>query len=380
MVSSILLLFFFSTLAQASPYPDPDADPAQLLILKLEESDRFLVDGDDVNIQLIPDHEKDLGLPSAESSNDHQLVEITKEASEFNGLDANPKALTILDMINQQEPDADGRKCVNKTMMRRETEYDEVLRCDHSYDERCHTTYVTSFEPHQEEECDEKFRKVCMISNEQKAVTEMVEECTTPLVPDCERENIPDVCRTVYDTVCDTKQVGYEVEEQFPNCTTVNMEKCEDVTIGLITENRCEVWPVQQCSVENRTVTHSNPKTECRKEPRELCAPGDCPLVEVIILFRNTVKTLSTVQGGRVCANKMKTVVVDSPVEECDMEPQQVCRQTTKLVPQLKPALECVQVPKEVCATSKINPKVIMIPYIQKWCFKPEEVSPRLLV
>ena len=86
-------------------------------------------------------------------------------------------------MINQQEPDADGRKCVNKTMMRRETEYDEVMRCDHSYDERCHTTYVTSFEPHQEDECDEKFRKVCMISNEQKAVTEMVEECTTPLVP-----------------------------------------------------------------------------------------------------------------------------------------------------------------------------------------------------
>ena len=183
MVSSILLLFFFSTLAQASPYPDPDADPAQLLILKLEESDRFLVDGDDVNIQLIPDHEKDLGLPTAGSSNDHQVVEITKEASEFNGLDANPRALTILDMINQQEQDADGRKCVNKTMMRRETEYDEVMRCDHSYDERCHTTYVTSFEPHQEEECDEKFRKVCMISNEQKAVTEMVEECTTPLVP-----------------------------------------------------------------------------------------------------------------------------------------------------------------------------------------------------
>ena len=118
-------------------------------------------------------------------------------------------------------------------------------------------------------------------SNEQKAVTEMVEECTTPLVPDCDRANIPEVCRTVFDTVCDTKQVEYEAEEQLPSCTTVNMEKCKDVTIGLITENKCEVWPVQQCSVENRTVTHSQPRTECRKEPRELCAPGDCPLVEV---------------------------------------------------------------------------------------------------
>ena len=158
MVSSILLLLFF--LAQA--YPEPHADPAQLLILKLEESD-----GDEVNIQLIPDHEKDLGLPTAGSSNDHQLVEITKKASEFNGLDANPRALTILDMINQQEPDADGQKCVNKTMMRRETEYDEVLRCDHSYDERCHTTYVTNYESQQEEECEENFRKTCFINYEQ---------------------------------------------------------------------------------------------------------------------------------------------------------------------------------------------------------------------
>ena len=246
MKSSLHLALFISTLAQATPVPDAEADPAKLLILNLEDSEKavllgeseghlkisnqFLIDGDDLGIQLIPEHERDLVLPVAGHSDDHQVAEIEKQASEFNGLDVDPKALTILDMINDQEPDADGRKCVNKTMMRRETEYDEVMRCDHSYDERCHTTYVTSFEPHQEEECDEKFRKVCMISNEQKAVTEMVEECTTPLVPDCERENIPDVCRTVYDTVCDTKQVGYEVEEQFPTCTTVNTEKCEDVT------------------------------------------------------------------------------------------------------------------------------------------------------
>ena len=40
----------------------------------------------------------------------------------------------------------------------------------------------------------------------------------------------------------------------------------------------------------------------------------------------------------------MKTVVVDTPVETCDMEPQEVCKQITKLVPQLKPIQECVQV------------------------------------
>ena len=74
-------------------------------------------------------------------------------------------------------------------------------------------------------------------------------------------------------------------------CTTVNMTKCQDVTLGLTTEQECEVWPVQQCEVEDRKVTHTQPRTECRKEPRELCAPGDCPLVEVI--FKQTLSSVS---------------------------------------------------------------------------------------
>ena len=80
------------------------------------------------------------------------------------------------------------------------------------------------------------------------------------------------------------------------------------------------------------------------------------------------------VQGPRVCANKMKTLVVDTPVEECDMEPQEVCRQITKLVPQLNPTQECVQVPKEVCATSRVNPTTKMVPVIQKWCIHEDEI------
>ena len=45
-------------------------------------------------------------------------------------------------------------------MMVEETEYDEVVTCDHSYDQRCHTSYVTSYVSQQQEECDENFRKV----------------------------------------------------------------------------------------------------------------------------------------------------------------------------------------------------------------------------
>ena len=226
----LLFLVIFSSLSPLSCTPDP------------------------LSVVILPDD----SLPQVVETRQSSSAPVSPESHQ-----------TILDMINGLEPDENGQRCLNKTMLRRETEYEEIMRCDHSYDERCHTSYVTNYVPHYEQDCEEKFRKVCVISYEQKAVTEMVEECTTPLVPDCDRDNIPEVCRIVYDTVCDTKQESYEVEEQFPNCTTVNMEK------------NGEVWPVQQCSVETRRVTHSNPRTECRKEPRELCAPGDCPLVEV---------------------------------------------------------------------------------------------------
>ena len=37
-------------------------------------------------------------------------------------------------------------------------EHDEVVQCDHSYDTRCHTTYVTNYESQQEEECEDNYR------------------------------------------------------------------------------------------------------------------------------------------------------------------------------------------------------------------------------
>ena len=80
-------------------------------------------------------------------------------------------------------------------------------------------------------------------------------------------------------------------------------------------------------------------------------------------------------QGPVLCDNKMKTIVVDSPVETCDLEPQVTCKQITKLVPQLTPRQECVQVPKEVCAMSRLNPTIREVPYVQKWCFNPNEVD-----
>ena len=356
---SLVLVFIFSSLTPPSGCNAlAGPDPATFLIINLEETENEK--GEKIIPHLLSGLTKKEHKENSATTNTFVDVinaidpdeEISLDQRDINEVDT--RALNILDKINAQEADEFGRKCVNKTMMRRETEYEEVMTCEHSYDERCHTSYTTTYEPHQEEECEERFRKVCMISQEHKSVTEMVEECTTPLVPNC-TEAAEDVCRTVYDTVCDTKQVPYEVTDQFPVCTTVNMTKCGDVTTGLLTEERCVVWPTQQCTVETRTVNHTNSETECRKEPRELCAPGDCPLV----------------QGPPLCQEKTKTVVVDHPVEQCDLEPSQTCKQVTKLVPQLKPTQECVQVPKEVCATSRLRPTIKNVPFIQKWCFKP---------
>merc|ERR1719237_2063783 len=61
-----------------------------------------------------------------------------------------------------------------------ETEYDDVVQCDHSYDRRCHTTYVTNYESQQEEDCEENFRKSCFIEYEQIAFNETATVCRTP--------------------------------------------------------------------------------------------------------------------------------------------------------------------------------------------------------
>merc|ERR1712002_826397 len=77
-------------------------------------------------------------------------------------------------------PGGDGKRCIDKVEMVEETEYDEVVQCDHSYDRRCHTTYVTNYESQQEEECEENFRKNCFINYEKIAFNETVQVCRAP--------------------------------------------------------------------------------------------------------------------------------------------------------------------------------------------------------
>jgi len=276
-----------------------------------------------------------------------------------NHVEANPllKALEIQDALRENGTlEGNGRICVNKVMLTYETQYDEVMTCDHQYSKQCHETYTTVYEPHQEQECDEKFNKICTIEYEDIANNIEVEECKATFITDCDCENRPTECRTVYDTECSTLQKVHEVEDDVTNCTTIYEKKCAPVVLGLKTEEKCDSWPVEKCQLSKQKVKKFTPETKCEKVPREVCAPEGCCIKE----------------GPLNCQKRVKAVVSSKPLEICDLEPIKQCRHVTKLVPQLKPVTECTNVPKEICATSKINPRKVARPAIQKWCYTPD--------
>merc|ERR1711908_23168 len=255
-------------------------------------------------------------------------------------------------------PGNDGKRCIDKVEMIEETEYDEVVQCDHSYDRRCHTTYVTNYEYQQEEDCDENFRKSCFIEYEQIAFNETAEVCRTPLVKDCDVQG-PEICRTEYESDCWTKQEVHDVQDDVVECETQIEEKCADNTSGYTTNTKCSKWPKEVCKVSKKQVKKYTPITGCTKEPRELCAPAGCGFKE----------------GREECFEKVQTVVQDAPKEQCTLEPQRTCKHVTKLVPKLEPTEECVDVPKEVCTRSRSNPRKVKKPVVKKWCYVPTEES-----
>jgi len=264
-----------------------------------------------------------------------------------------------IDNISAQKPNQSGKRCVDKVEMIEETQWDEVIKCDHSYDRRCHTSYTTTFEAQQEEDCEENYIKKCYIAYENFAFNETVEICRKPVVKDCDDDGAQPVCRTVYESECWTKQQEHEVEDDVVDCVTVQDEKCTDETVGYTTQTKCQQWPRQQCSVTKKTIKKYTPMTSCAKEPRELCAPTGCGFKE----------------GAEECHEKVKTVVQEKPTEECDIEPHRICKHVTKLVPRLVPREECVDVPKEVCTRSKGNPHKVKKPVIKKWCYFPSAES-----
>ena len=270
----------------------------------------------------------------------------------------NTKTVVSFQAVASAKFGADGKRCIDKVGMIEETEYDEVVQCDHSYDRRCHTTYVTNYESKQEEECEESFRKHCLINYEKIAFNETVQVCRTPLVMDCDVQG-PEICRTEYESECWTKQEVQDVEDDVVECETIQDEKCADETSGYTTLTKCSKWPRKECKVTKKAVKKYTPITGCTKEPRELCAPAGCGFKE----------------GAEECFDKTQTVVQDAPKEECSLEPQRTCAHVTKLVPKLEQTEECVDVPKEVCTRGRINPRKVKKPVVKKWCYIPSVES-----
>lgn len=259
--------------------------------------------------------------------------------------------------LNIGEIAAAGERCIDKVVMIEETEYDEEIECHHSYSERCHTTYTTDFEPQQEEECSETFRKNCFIEYKKIAFDEPVRFCHTPLV--CDGEG-PIECKTVYESQCETRYHEHDVEDDVVECETIQEEKCVDVTQGYTTEQKCTKWPVKKCkSPRTERVKKYSPETDCKKVPRDLCGPSGCVLRP----------------GPEECFDKKETIVQEVPEETCSLEPNRECKHVTKLVPLLKPQEECVDIPKEVCSRSRKNPRKIQKPVVKKWCYVPSAQS-----
>ena len=154
-----------------------------------------------------------------------------------------------------------GLRCVFDEDEVESIEKTPILECTHQNVEKCHYTYVTTFDSAQEEVCEENFEKQCSITFKQKAFNETVKKCYKPIEKVCNGQG-PEECRTVYESSCSTKYV----------------EKQPGKFVG---------------------------DTACEKLPVEICGAG-CTLEE----------------GEEECHDKVIASLVDVPEEVCDLNPQ----------------------------------------------------------
>ena len=214
----------------------------------------------------------------------------------------------------QTDPET-GFCCVEKEETVTTLQKDPILECTHKNIEKCHYTYVTQFEPAQEEVCEENFEKTCQVTFKQQANNETVQKCYKPLEKVCDGSG-PEECRTVYES----------------SCTTRYIEKQPGKFVG---------------------------DTSCEKLPVEICGAG-----------------CSTIEGTEECHEKVVVSLIDVPEEVCDLNPQKTCRFQTRLVPKLAPKHECTIIPQETCNLKFSNPEQVDKPLMTKWCLDPAAPTP----
>ena len=65
------------------------------------------------------------------------------------------------------------------------------------------------------------------------------------------------------------------MEDDIPQCVTVNMTKCDE------RGEKCEEWPREECKIMRQKVMKTTPKTGCDKVPKTMCTSRGCHLAEV---------------------------------------------------------------------------------------------------
>ena len=72
-----------------------------------------------------------------------------------------------LDPRQQQEATEEKKedvRCIKKLMQVEETVYEEKVKCQHTFSEKCHDTFITDYVPTQEKKCETSFDKNCHIT------------------------------------------------------------------------------------------------------------------------------------------------------------------------------------------------------------------------
>jgi len=255
------------------------------------------------------------------------------------------QACLALQITPRAEVDEDG--CITQVVLVEEVTYDEELQCRHLPQQTCMQTMTTKYKTTKDEECKDTFTKDCYIEYINVPKSEEVERCVTPWERDCDTPSTEQSCSTEYETICETIYHENEVEDDVTNCNTVDV--CKD---GSEDTDNCELVPRQACEINQETNKKYTKETECSKEPREVCGPESCPLV----------------QGDKVCDTETKTFVQQQPEENCDLISRKVCTPTMKVVPSMEPMTKCVEVGKEICEYVKINPRAENKPQVKKIC------------
>ncbi len=242
------------------------------------------------------------------------------------------------------QTDETGMCCVYKDSKVQSLSKEPVLECNHKNVEKCHYTYVTQFEPAQEEMCEENFEKTCQITFRQIANKETVQKCLTPLKKVCDQSAAqPQYGQPQYGGGRGNGGGQQQSQAQYGGGSGQAEEECRTFYESSCTTRYIEKSPGKFVG-----------DTQCEKQPVKMCGQG-CRME----------------QGEPECHDKEIDTLLDVPEEVCDLNPQKTCRYVTRLVPRLKPVHECTVVPQETCNLKFSPPKQVEKPLKSKWCIDP---------